>query len=171
MATVSKDFIVKNGIIVGANSAVTGTLTATAFVGDGSGLTNTPLADPIYTVPSITGTAAVISIDFATVNYSTIIITLPSGTTSATITFTNLSSRATAGKIFSFSVILSHVTALTGVNSVVWRHGSALLPKWTGNIIPPSTITANAVDIWTFFTYDVGSTLIGSLAMADLRNA
>ena len=42
MATVSKDFIVKNGIIVGANSSVTGTLTATAFVGDGSGLTNTP---------------------------------------------------------------------------------------------------------------------------------
>ena len=42
MTTVSKDFIVKNGIIVGANSSVTGTLTATAFIGDGSGLTNTP---------------------------------------------------------------------------------------------------------------------------------
>ena len=40
MATISKDFIVKNGISVGANSSIIGTLTASAFIGDGSGLTN-----------------------------------------------------------------------------------------------------------------------------------
>jgi hypothetical protein len=140
---------------------------------DGSTATwsSIPLVDNTYTVTGISGTAATIAVDFSTVSSSTIIIPLPTGTTSATITFTNLASKATSGTIFSFSVILSHVTALTNTTSVAWRHGSALLPKWTGNIIPPSTVTANAIDIWTFFTYDAGSSLVGSLSMADVRNA
>ena len=133
--------------------------------------TSIPLVDNTYTVTGISGTAATISVDFSTVNSSTIIVPLPSGTTSATITFTNLASKATSGTIFSFSVILSHVTALTATTSVAWRHGAAVLPKWTGNIVPPSTTTANAIDIWTFFTYDAGSSLVGSLSMADVRNA
>ena len=130
-----------------------------------------PLVDTTHTVTGISGTAATISVDFSSVSSSTIIIPLPSGTTSATITFTNLASKATSGTVFSFSVILSHATALTNMNSVVWRHGSAVLPKWTGNIVPPSTTTANAIDIWTFFTYDAGTSLVGSLSMADVRNA
>ena len=130
-----------------------------------------PLVDTTYTVTGISGTAATISVDFSSVSSSTIIIPLPSGTTSATITFTNLASKATAGTVFSFSVILSHVTALTATTSVAWTHGSAVLPKWTGNIVPPSTVTAAAIDIWTFFTYDAGTSLVGSLSMADVRNA
>jgi hypothetical protein len=130
-----------------------------------------PLVDNTYTVTGISGTAATIAVDFSTVNSNNIIIPLPSGTTSATITFTNLASKATSGTVFSFSVVLSHVTALTATTSVAWRHGAAVLPKWTGNIVPPSTVTANAIDIWTFFTYDAGSSLVGSLSMADVRNA
>ena len=130
-----------------------------------------PLVDTTHTVTGISGTAATISVDFSSVSSSTIIIPLPSGTTSATITFTNLASKATSGTVFSFSVILSNVTALTATTSVAWRHGAAVLPKWTGNIVPPSTVTAAAIDIWTFFTYDAGTSLVGSLSMADVRNA
>jgi hypothetical protein len=130
-----------------------------------------PLVDTTYTVTGISGTAANVSVDFSSANSSTIIIPLPSNTTSAIITFTNLASKATSNTVFSFSVVLSHATALANTNSVVWRHGAAVLPKWTGNIVPPSTVTANAIDIWTFFTYDAGSSLVGSLSMADVRNA
>lgn len=130
-----------------------------------------PLVDTTYTVTGISGTAANVSVDFSSANSSTIIIPLPSNTTSAIITFTNLASKATSNTVFSFSVVLSHATALANTNSVVWRHGAAVLPKWTGNIVPPSTVTAAAIDIWTFFTYDAGTSLVGSLSMADVRNA
>ena len=123
------------------------------------------------TVPT-TPNPAVITIDFSTVTSTTIIINLPAGVTGATITFTNLSTPATTDTIFSFSVIVSHVTALSADTAIVFRHGAlSVLPKWTGNIIPPSTVAATAVDIWAFFTYDAGSSLVGSLAMADVRNA
>lgn len=128
----------------------------------------------IVTVPSGPSFAN-ITVDFQSVSSDTIIINLPAGTTSATINFINLSNKASSGTLFAFSVILSHITALTSSTSVTWYFGthgiSGFLPKWTGNIIPPTTITANAIDIWSFFTYDAGTTLIGSLSMADVRNA
>lgn len=40
MATVNKNFKVKNGLDVSGNTTVEGTVTATAFIGDGSGLSN-----------------------------------------------------------------------------------------------------------------------------------
>jgi hypothetical protein len=33
--------------------------------------------------------------------------------------------------------------------------------KWPGNTIPTSSVTANAIDIYTFLTYDGGNTIIG----------
>jgi len=153
-----------------ANIAVTGTRDATTYLaGDGT-LKSTK--ETSYTV-NATGSGAIsFNVDLSAINNSTtIIINLPSGVTGATITFTNLTTQATSGTVFSFSVILSHVTALTTDASVVFKHGAAVLPKWTGNIVPPSTVTANAIDIWTFFTYDAGTSLVGSLSMADVRNA
>ena len=40
MATINKNFKVKNGLDVSGNTTVEGTITATTFIGDGSGLTN-----------------------------------------------------------------------------------------------------------------------------------
>jgi hypothetical protein len=39
MATIDKDFRVKNGLVVGQNAVIGGTVTATTFIGDGSQLT------------------------------------------------------------------------------------------------------------------------------------
>jgi hypothetical protein len=39
MATTDKDFRVKNGLVVGQNAVIGGTVTATTFIGDGSQLT------------------------------------------------------------------------------------------------------------------------------------
>jgi hypothetical protein len=147
-----------------------GVADATAYL-RGDGTWQSTIAEPSYTVTNISGTAASITVNFSTITSSTIIINLPSGTTSANITFTNLAARATANTVFSFGVILSHVSALTSNSSIVFKHGSNVLPKWTGNIIPPSTTTAGAIDVWSFFTYDAGTSLIGSLAMTDVRNA
>ena len=40
MATINKNFKVKNGLDVSGNTTIQGTITATTFIGDGSGLTN-----------------------------------------------------------------------------------------------------------------------------------
>jgi hypothetical protein len=149
--------------------SATGTQSATTYLAGDN--TWKSIKELTYT-PTVTGSGSVsISIDFSTVNSTTIVIDLPSGITGATITFTNLSTPATTGTIFSFSVIVSHVSALSADTAIVFRHGASLLPKWTGNIIPPSTIAAASIDIWAFFTYDAGTSLVGSLAMADVRNA
>jgi hypothetical protein len=147
-----------------------GTANSNAYLG-GDGIWRSTLVEPAYTVTGISGTTATISVDFSSVNATTILVNLPSGTTGANITFTNLASKATANTVFSINVVLSHASALSSTSSVVFKHGSNVAPKWTGNIIPPSTTTANGVDIWTFFTYDAGSSLVGSLAMQDVRNA
>lgn len=39
--------------------------------------------------------------------------------------------------------------------------------RWTGGIIPPRTTTANARDIWSFYTDDGGATWGGTLSSAD----
>jgi hypothetical protein len=153
-----------------ASISATGTKDSTTYLA-GDGTWKSTLLEPTYT-PSITGSGAItLTIDFATVNSTTILIPLPTGITGATITFTNLSSKAISNTVFSYNVVLSHVSALSATTSIVWKFGSALNPKWTGNIIPPSTVTAGAIDIWSFFTYDAGASLVGSLSMADVRNA
>ena len=148
--------------------SATGTRDATTYLAGDNTWKSIKESTYTPTVPA-TPNPALITIDFATVNSTTIIINLPSGVTGATITFTNLATPATTGTLFSFSVITSHVTALSGSTSVVFKHGAALLPKWTGGTIPPSTTTAAAIDIWSFFTYDAGASLVGSLAMADVK--
>jgi hypothetical protein len=40
---------------------------------------------------------------------------------------------------------------------------------WAGGSIPPATTDANARDLWTFITYDGGTTYWGTLTMKDLR--
>jgi hypothetical protein len=52
--------------------------------------------------------------------------------------------------------------------------GSAVQPsflgtiKWSGGVTPPWTQALNAVDVWTFLTFD-GSTYYGTLSMKDLK--
>jgi hypothetical protein len=78
-------------------------------------------------------------------------------------------SNAPAGtNVFSFTVITvndataNRVVAFTGA-------GATTSIKWAGALIPPRTLTANGVDVWTFYTEDGGVTYVGSLAINDAR--
>ena len=88
------DFRVKNGLVVGTNATITGTITASTFVGDGSGITGvTTTATASYdsltgTVPTwnqnTTGTAAGLSTTLAVASGGTGLTTV--GTTGNVLT-------------------------------------------------------------------------------------
>lgn len=110
------------------------------------------------------------TVDFTTEANTTIKIPFTAANTSTTINFTNLSSKATANKVFSFNVIVTKTTAWTTMTNITWQVGGVATPvKWSGGINPPVTLAANSTDIFTFFTIDGGTTLYGSLAMADVK--
>ena len=62
-------------------------------------------------------------------------------------------------------VTLLIIQDATGSRTVTWAN----TVYWAGGTIPPATTTANARDMWTFITYDAGSTFWGTLAMKDVR--
>lgn len=41
--------------------------------------------------------------------------------------------------------------------------------KWAGGILPPRTTAANAIDVWTFYTEDAGTTYVGSLSIVNAQ--
>lgn len=53
----------------------------------------------------------------------------------------------------------------TGGRTITWPASF----KFNGGIAPPQTTAANAVDVWSLFTYDSGSTYIVSLAVKDAK--
>jgi len=115
-----------------------------------------------------------ITIDFSTIIKNTaFLINLSNSTSSATIIMQNLDQAATLNKLFSYNIIIKNGS--TTVSSITWKFGAKTTlstnMSYPGGSIakPPSTITANAVDIWTFLTYDSGATLVGSLSMKDIK--
>jgi hypothetical protein len=89
---------------------------------------------------------------------STFVVTLGSNTTFSLTNFT-----AITNKLSNFNVIL--VNDATAGRTITWPASV----KWAGGLVPPKTTTANAVDIWSFFTYNGGTTWVGSLAMKDVK--
>ena len=81
-------------------------------------------------------------------------------TASAQFTFINAPSSGTAQQ-FSLLIMQDGTGGYspTFANTVYWAGGS----------IPPATTAANARDLWTFITYDGGSTYWGTLTMKDAR--
>lgn len=70
--------------------------------------------------------------------------------------------------IFSFSVIM--VNDATANRTLAFLGtGTAGSVKWAGGLTPPRTTTANAIDVYTFYTEDGGVTFVGSLAIADVK--
>ena len=53
----------------------------------------------------------------------------------------------------------------TGGRTITWPASF----KFNGGVAPPQTTTANAVDVWSIFTYDGGTTYIVSLAVKDAK--
>jgi hypothetical protein len=79
---------------------------------------------------------------------------------SAAITFTNAPASGTAQQ-FSLLILQNGTGGYTPTfsNTVYWAGGST----------PPATTAANARDLWTFITYDGGTTYWGTLTMKDAR--
>lgn len=64
--------------------------------------------------------------------------------------------------VFSFSLItLNDATA--------GRAMAFPTVKWAGGQIPPRTTAANAMDVWSFYTEDGGTSWVGSLSIADAK--
>ena len=53
----------------------------------------------------------------------------------------------------------------TGGSTVTWANTI----KWSGGSAPPQTTAANANDIYSFITFDGGTTFWGSLSVKDGR--
>jgi hypothetical protein len=80
------------------------------------------------------------------------------GTT--TFAFTSVPSAGTV-----VAVTLMVVQDGTGGRTITWPASS----DYPGGVVPPATTTANALDIWTLFTIDGGTTMYVSLAMKDAK--
>jgi hypothetical protein len=98
-----------------------------------------------------------------------------SGTVNIDFTKGVVRARLTGNTTFAFTSVpaAGTVTAVTlivvqdgtGGRTVTWPAAS----DYPGGVIPPATTTANAVDIWTLFTVDGGTTVYVSLAMKDAK--
>jgi hypothetical protein len=98
-----------------------------------------------------------------------------SGTVNIDFTKGVVRARLTGNTTFAFTSVpaAGTVTAVTlivvqdgtGGRTVTWPAAS----DYPGGVIPPATTTVNAVDIWTLFTVDGGTTVYVSLAMKDAK--
>jgi hypothetical protein len=77
-----------------------------------------------------------------------------------TFTFQNVSP---VGRAMTITLIVQQNA--TGGYTPAW--GNTIY--WAGGQVPPASTGANKIDMWTFTTYDGGSTFIGTLAVKDAR--
>ena len=68
-----------------------------------------------------------------------------------------------SGNGFTFTMII--LQDGTGGKTPTWANTI----YWAGGQVPPATTDASARDLWTFTTYDGGSTYIGTLAVKDAK--
>ena len=102
-----------------------------------------------------TGTAKSIDLRQGTVFTATL-------TGNCTFTLTNPNANANRGS--SFTLILTNDG--TGSRTVAWAGGTFRFPGGAATL--SRTATANAVDIWVFFTPDNGTTWYGNISMKNL---
>jgi hypothetical protein len=102
------------------------------------------------------GTATSIDLRLGTVFTATL-------TGNCTFTLTNPNANASRGS--SFTLILTNDG--TAGRTVAWAGGSFRFPG--GAAAVPRTTTANAVDVWVFFTPDGGVTWYGNISMKDVK--
>lgn len=79
-------------------------------------------------------------------------------------TFTLANPNANSNRGSSFTLILTNDA--TPSRSVAWAGGSFKFPGGASNL--SRTTTANAVDIWVFFTPDNGTTYYGNISMKNM---
>jgi len=102
-----------------------------------------------------TGTAKSIDLRQGTVFTATL-------TGNCTFTLTNPNANANRGS--SFTLILTNDA--TASRTVAWAGGTFRFPGGAATL--SRTTTANAVDVWVFFTPDNGTTYYGNISMKNL---
>lgn len=135
------NFRVKNGLTVANGVTVAGTTISTTF------------ADTVYSLGN-SGTTKTISV----VNGGVFTCTL---TNNCTFTLAN----SVAFGASSLTLILTNDG--TAGRTVAWAGGAFRFPGGASTLT--RTTTANAVDIWVFFTPDSGTTWYGNIAMKDVK--
>lgn len=80
-------------------------------------------------------------------------------------TFTLASANAASNRASSFTLVLTNDG--TAGRTVAWSGGSFRFPGGAASL--SRTTTANAVDVWVFFTTDGGTTWNGNIAMKDMK--
>ena len=128
-----------------------GNFNAGTITGNLSTSVLTNYTDAINALGNVTGTT---NINLASGNFITATVT---GTTSFTFT-TGVATGAA-----SFTLLLTN-DAVAG-RTVSWPAGV----KWPAGSAPSRTTTANAVDLWTFFTPNNGTTWYGAISLYDLK--
>jgi hypothetical protein len=111
--------------------------------------------DSITEDTNVTGSKTV---DLSVSNWYKLTLTSTAG--NRQITFTNAPTSGTG-----FTVTLVILQDGTGSKTPTWANTI----YWAGGQVPPATTSASARDLWTFTTYDGGSTFIGTLAVKDAR--
>ena len=130
-------------VTVNGNARVSGVVTATTL--DSTQLKN---YTEVTSALGNTGTAATINLANGNVFTATL-------TNNCTFTFTTGVTSGTA----SFTLILTNDAV--GGRSITWP----VSVKWPNNSTPSRTTTANATDIWSFFTPNNGTTWYGNIAL------
>lgn len=136
-------------LVFSASPTFTGTLTAAAVTSTTT-LTTKKIVETVNAIGN-TGTAATIDLSTGTVFTATL-------TGSATLTITN------AGAVSSFVLVLTNDGTAGRTVSFAYSGGSF---KAAGGSVSRTT-TANAVDVWFFFTPNSGTTWYYSIPMANL---
>jgi hypothetical protein len=137
-----------NGTSLSVGAAVT--VSSTGILAGGTTLDSVALKNYTETVSALgnTGTASTISLANANVFTATL-------TGNCTFTFTT---GVTTGAA-SFTLILTNDG--TAGRSIVWP----VTVKWPNSSTPSRTTTANATDVWSFFTPNNGTTWYGNIAL------
>jgi hypothetical protein len=177
------DFVKITPPFDGTNLTLTGTATATRFIPSGSTVpTNGMYLSATNNVNIATNSTN--RIDFTAagytrpVAYADTVSAIGNTGTAQTITCTNgnvftatltgnctftLSSAVATGSS-SFTLILTNDA--TAGRTVAWSGGSFKFPNGSASL--SRTTTANAIDIWVFFTPDGGTTWYGNISMKNM---
>ena len=129
-------------------SVPSGTIVGTTDSQTLSGKTLTAFGETVYSFGN-TGTAATLALSNG--NFVT-------ATLNGNCTFTFSMSFVPSGA-YSFTLVLANDG--TGGRSITWPASV----KWPNGTVPTRTTTANKTDVYTFFTYDGGTTWWGNLSL------
>ena len=137
------------GVGIGSTGSIntSGIVTATSFNGN---LNNSVIANYTEKVSNLGNTGVSTTANLSDGNIFTATLT-----ENCTFTFTTGISTGAA----SFTLILTNDG--TAGRSIVWP----VSVKWPNNVTPVRTTTANATDIWSFFTPNNGTVWYGNIAL------